>query len=245
MLVTLMFAPACGLDISRPARTSSVGGAQSARPTSLSAAIAWRVRLRSPVVTLIRRSRSSIARSPVGSSSTMPLIWLPPRPRDSSPRTLTGQNTRTFSGTTSPRLLNQRCSPSETTASTASLTVQPNRSFSALNAASGTLRPLPVRWGPIVRLKKRSGRGVTIERPGEDPHHELAQRGAVARRGQDLSSHVRAKVEMGVVDPDRMNKVQRHAMDALPVPRHQVDALLDSLLDAKGAPPAWHLGFAF
>src|SRR5216684_2483356 len=90
----------------------------------------------------------------------MPLIWLPVRPRDSSPRTLTGQKTRTFSGTTSPRLLNQRCSPSDTTARTASLTVQPKRSFKALNAGSGTFNPRPVRCGPILRLKKRSGRGV-------------------------------------------------------------------------------------
>src|SRR6266852_3439354 len=65
MLVTLMFAPACGLDMSRPASTSRVGGAQSARPMSLSAATAWRVRFRSPVVTLMRRRRSSMAISPV------------------------------------------------------------------------------------------------------------------------------------------------------------------------------------
>src|SRR2546425_2989593 len=87
------------------------------------------------------------------------------RPRDSSPRTLTGQKTLTFSGTDSPRVLNHRCNPSETVARTASLTVQPKRSFIALNADRGTFNPRPVRWGPILRLKKRSGRGVTILRP--------------------------------------------------------------------------------
>jgi hypothetical protein len=157
-----MLAPACGVDISRPASTSKLGGAQSARPASLSAATACRVRFKSPVVTLIRRSRSSIGRSPVGSSSTMPLIWLPSRPWLSSARTLTGQKTRTRSGTTSPRALNQRCSPSDTTARTASLTVDPKRSFNALNADSGTFKPRPVRCGPILRLKNRSGRRVTI-----------------------------------------------------------------------------------
>src|SRR4029077_4331915 len=86
------------------------------------------------------------------------------RPREASPRPLTGQKTRTFSGTASPRLLNQRCKPLDTTAKTASLTVQPNRSFRALKADSGTFKPRPVRCGPIVRLKKRSGRGVTILR---------------------------------------------------------------------------------
>src|SRR3989441_13197395 len=88
------------------------------------------------------------------------------RPRDSSPRPLTGQKTLTFSGTDSPRVLNHRCNPSETVARTASLTVQPKRSFIALNAGRGPFNPRPVRWGPILRLKKRSGRGVTILRPG-------------------------------------------------------------------------------
>ena len=69
-----MFAPACGLDIKRPASTSRLGGAQSASPASLSAATACRVRLRSPVVMLMRRSLSSMVTWPVGSSSTMPLI---------------------------------------------------------------------------------------------------------------------------------------------------------------------------
>src|ERR1700730_8757960 len=87
------------------------------------------------------------------------------RPRDSSPRTLTGQKTLTFSGTVSPRDLNHRWSPSDTVARTASLTVQPKRSFIALKADRGTFSPRPVRWGPILRLKKRSGRGVTILRP--------------------------------------------------------------------------------
>src|SRR6266851_2951595 len=108
MLVTLMFAPAWGFDIKRPARTSSEAGAQSASPASLSAAIACRERFRSPVVTLIRRR------------------------------------------------------PSETTARTASLTVQPNRSFNALKAERGIFRPRPVRCAPILRLKKRSVLGVTI-----------------------------------------------------------------------------------
>src|SRR5258708_37845200 len=84
------------------------------------------------------------------------------RPRLSSLRTLTGQKTRTLSGTVSPRDLNHRCRPSETTASTASLTVQPNRSFNALNADRGIFRPRPVRCAPILRLKKRSVLGVTI-----------------------------------------------------------------------------------
>src|SRR5439155_27208308 len=35
----------------------------------------------------------------------------------------------------------------------------------ALKAASGTLRPRPVRCGPILRLKKRSGRRVAILPP--------------------------------------------------------------------------------
>jgi len=94
-------------------------------PASWFAATAWRVRFRSPVVTLIRFSRSSTASSLVGSSNTIPLIWFPSLPCAWSPRTLTGQNTRTVAGTCSPRDLNQRWSASETTARTASLTVQP------------------------------------------------------------------------------------------------------------------------
>ena len=46
---------------------------------------------------------------------------------------------------------------------------------------------------------------------------------------------------MGVVDPNRVDQVQWHAMDALPVPRHQVDPLLDRLLDAERTAPAGHL----
>ena len=42
------------------------------------------------------------------------------------------------------------------------MTVQPKRSFKALKADSGTFSPRPVRWVPILRLKKRSGRGLTI-----------------------------------------------------------------------------------
>ena len=43
--------------------------------------------------------------------------------------------------------------------------MQPNRSFRALKVDSGTFNPRPVRCGPILRLKKRSGRGVTTLRP--------------------------------------------------------------------------------
>jgi hypothetical protein len=49
---------------------------------------------------------------------------------------------------------------------------------------------------------------------------------------------------MGIVDPHRVREVHRHAVDALAVPRDQVDALLDGLLDPEGAAPARNLGFA-
>jgi hypothetical protein len=40
--------------------------------------------------------------------------------------------------------------------------VQPNRSFNPLKADSGTFKPRPLRCVPILWLKKRSGRGLTI-----------------------------------------------------------------------------------
>jgi hypothetical protein len=106
MLVTFSLAPACGVDITRPASTSSEAGAQSARPASRSAAIACPLRFKSPVRTRIRLSLSSTDIAAVGISTTMPLIRLPSRPRSEGSRTLTGQKTRISSGTQSPRELN-------------------------------------------------------------------------------------------------------------------------------------------
>src|SRR6266853_2633571 len=83
-----------------------------------------------------------------------------------------------------------------------------------------------------------------VERPGKDMHHQLAERGAVPGRGEHLPADVRAKVEIRIVDPHRMGKVERHTMDLLAISRHQVDALLDSLLDALGATATRDLRFA-
>ena len=80
-----------------------------------------------------------------------------------------------------------------------------------------------------------------VERSRQVPHHEPAQARAVARRRQHLPTNVSAEVEVGVVDPDRVGDVERHAADLLAVARHQVDALSDRLFDALRAPPAGNL----
>src|SRR5882672_10182649 len=60
--------------------------------------------------------------------------------------------------------------------------------------------------------------------------------------GEHLAPDVSAEVEMRIVHPDRVGEVPRHAMDALPVARHQVDPLFDRFLDAKCASPAGNPG---
>src|ERR1700693_3208983 len=54
-----------------------------------------------------------------------------------------------------------------------------------------------------------------------------------------------AQVEVRIVDPNRVGDVQWHPADALAVAGHQVDALLDGLLDPEGAAPARHARAAF
>ena len=75
-------------------------------------------------------------------------------------------------------------------------------------------------------------RPAHVERTREDPHHQLAEHGAVARGRQHFAAHVRTEVEMRIVDPHRVRKVQRRPLDALAISRDQVDALLDRFLDA-------------
>src|SRR6266851_1890146 len=87
-------------------------------------------------------------------------------------------------------------------------------------------------------------RPAHVERPGKVVHDQLAQRGAVAGRREHLTADVRAQVEVRIVDPHRMRKVERHTMDLLAVSRYQVDALLDRLLDPLSAAAARDLRFA-
>ena len=49
---------------------------------------------------------------------------------------------------------------------------------------------------------------------------------------------------MRIVDPNRVRQVERDAVDALAVARHEVDALADGLLDAGGAAAARDSGAA-
>jgi hypothetical protein len=49
---------------------------------------------------------------------------------------------------------------------------------------------------------------------------------------------------MRVVDPHGMREVERHAMDALPISRDEVDPFFDRLLDANRAATAGELGLA-
>jgi uncharacterized protein (DUF58 family) len=53
-----------------------------------------------------------------------------------------------------------------------------------------------------------------------------------------------AEVEVRVIDPDGMREVERHAMDALPISRDEVDPLFDRLLDANRAATARELRLA-
>jgi hypothetical protein len=47
-----------------------------------------------------------------------------------------------------------------------------------------------------------------------------------------------AKVEVRIVDPNRVGEVERNPMDALAVSRNEVDSLPHRLLDPQGAAPA-------
>jgi hypothetical protein len=80
-------------------------------------------------------------------------------------------------------------------------------------------------------------RPAHVERPRQDSHHQLAERGAIARWWKHLSTHMRAEVEMGIVDPDRVRDVHRRPVDALAVAGNQVDALPDGFFDPEGAAP--------
>ena len=84
-----------------------------------------------------------------------------------------------------------------------------------------------------------------VEWPRENPHYELAKRCSVARRGEDFPSQVSAEVEIGIVDPNRVGQVQRHAVDTLAVTRDQMYSLLDRLLDTYRATAAGNLRFTF
>src|SRR5207302_7315744 len=88
-------------------------------------------------------------------------------------------------------------------------------------------------------------RAPHIQRASEDAHHQASQLCALTRRGQHLTTDVLAEIEVGVVDPDRVREVERDAMDALAVARHEVDALADRLFDAGGAAAAWYSRAAF
>ena len=49
---------------------------------------------------------------------------------------------------------------------------------------------------------------------------------------------------MRVIDPDGVREVERHAVDALPISRDEVDAFFDRLLDADRAATAGELRLA-
>src|SRR6266852_8440919 len=88
-------------------------------------------------------------------------------------------------------------------------------------------------------------RPAHVERPGKDAHHQLAQRGAVTGRGEHLTADVRAYIEIRIVDPHRVRKVERYTTDLLAISRHQVDALFDRLLDTQRATATRDLRLAF
>ena len=54
-----------------------------------------------------------------------------------------------------------------------------------------------------------------------------------------------AKVEVGIVDPNRMSEVEGHALDPLPVARDEVEALANRVLDSLRAATTRNLGLAF
>ena len=57
-----------------------------------------------------------------------------------------------------------------------------------------------------------------------------------------MAPHVAAEVEVGVVHPHRVAQVQETKADPLPVPRYQVEALLECASDALGPAPAANPG---
>jgi hypothetical protein len=85
-------------------------------------------------------------------------------------------------------------------------------------------------------------RPAMIERAREDPHHLGAQLGRIAGRFQENPADVLAEIEVGVVDPDRVVEVEGHERDLLPIPRHQVEAIGDRILDANCAMAAGKVG---
>ena len=71
-----------------------------------------------------------------------------------------------------------------------------------------------------------------VERPAHEARHELVQLVARAGLRQRRPAHVVRDVEALVVDPDRTRHAERHVADALAVPGHVGDALLDQAHEA-------------
>ena len=85
----------------RAACEAIVGGAKSVSLVRISAPTAWPEPLRSPIVSLTSRSRSTGSSHQTGSGAIIAEIRLPSAPRSSSARTLTGTIARISSSSVS------------------------------------------------------------------------------------------------------------------------------------------------
>ena len=75
-----------------------------------------------------------------------------------------------------------------------------------------------------VRLPQRL---AAVERPARDVGRERRELARSARRGQRGAAHVVVEVEVGILDPRRHVRAERHLDEAAPERRHEVEARLE------------------